>query len=37
MYDTDGNKHHTCIRDNLFNCCQPHQRIHHKGKGTSIT
>ena len=37
MYDTDGNKHHTCIRDNLFNCRLPHQRIHLKGKGASVT
>ena len=37
MYDTDGNKHHTCISDSLFNCWQPHQRIHLKGKETSIT
>ena len=37
MHDTDGNKHHTCIHDNLFNCRQPHQCIHLKGKETSIT
>ena len=37
MHDTEGNKHHTCIRDNLFNCRQPHQHTHLKGKGTSVT
>ena len=37
MYDTDGNKHHTCIRDNLLNFRQLHQRIHLKGNKTSIT
>ena len=36
MYDTAGNKHHTCIRDNLFNCRQTHQRIHLKGKKIRI-
>ena len=36
MYDTDGNKH-TCIRGNLFDCQQPFQHIHLKGKETSIT
>ena len=37
MDDTDGNKHHTSIRDNLLNCRQSHQCIHRKGKETSIT
>ena len=37
MYDTDGNKHDTCIRDNLFICQQPHQHIHLKGKKIIIT
>ena len=32
MYDTEGNKHHPCIRDNLFNCRQPHQHINLKEK-----
>ena len=27
MYDIEGNKDHICIRDNLFNCRQPHQNI----------
>ena len=36
MYDTDGNKHHTCICDNLLSCRQPHQRIHLKGTEASI-
>ena len=37
MYDIDGDKHDTCIRRNLFNCRQPPQCIHLKGKETSIT
>ena len=37
MYDTKGNKHHTCIHDDLFNCRQPPQYIYLKGKETSIT
>ena len=35
MYDTDGNKHHTCICDNLFNCRKPHQRIYLQEKERS--
>ena len=30
MYDTEENKYHTCTRDNLLNCRQPHQNIHLK-------
>ena len=37
MYDTEGNKHHTCIHDNLLNCRQPLQHIQLKGKETGIT
>ena len=37
MHDPDANKHHTCIRDNLFNCRQPHECIHVKRKEISIT
>ena len=36
MCDADRNKHHICIHDNLFNFERPHQRIHLKGKETSI-
>ena len=32
MYNTEGNKHRLCIRDNLLNCWQLHQHIHLKGK-----
>ena len=32
MYDTEGNKRHICIRDNLLNCRQPHQHIYLKEK-----
>ena len=32
MYDIEGNKDHICIRDNLFNCRQPHHHIHLKEK-----
>ena len=32
MCDTAGNKHHICIRDNLFNCPQTQQHIHLKVK-----
>ena len=32
MYDTKGNKQHLCVRDNLFNCRQPHHHIHLKEK-----
>ena len=32
MYNTDGNIHRLCIRDNLLNCWQPHQHIYLKGK-----
>ena len=32
MYDTEGNKHRTCIPENLFNCRKPHQQIHMKEK-----
>ena len=32
MHNTEVNKHRLCIRDNFFNCCQPHQHTHLKGK-----
>ena len=32
MYDTEGNKRHICIRDNLFSCQQPQRHIHLKEK-----
>ena len=32
MYDIEGEKHHTCIRDNVFNWRRPHQPIHLKEK-----
>ena len=28
MYDTEGNKHQTCIHDDILNCQQTHQQIH---------
>ena len=28
--NTEGNNDHICIRNNLFNCRQPHQHIHLK-------
>ena len=36
MYDTEGNKNNTCIRDNFFNCLQPQQHIHLKRKEARI-
>ena len=36
MYDTERNKDHIFIRDNLFSCGQPHEYIHLKEKETSI-
>ena len=37
MYDTEGNKHHTCIHDNLLNCQHFPQHIQLKRKETGIT
>ena len=27
MFDTEVDKHHLCISDNLLNCSQPHQQV----------
>ena len=32
VYNTEGNKNRLFIRENLLNCCQPHQNIQLKGK-----
>ena len=32
MYATEGNTHHLCINDDLFNFQPPHQHIHLKEK-----
>ena len=32
MYNTEGNKHFLCTRDNLLSCWEPHQHIDLKGK-----
>ena len=32
VYDTEGNKRHIYIRDNFFNCPQPHQLTQLKEK-----
>ena len=32
VYNTEGNKNRLCIRENLLNCCQPHQHIQLTGK-----
>ena len=36
MYDTKGNKHHLCTRNNLFNCRQPHYHIRLKEKKQAL-